>query len=181
MRNIKTALTGSRRDIVFARWWDVSRSRSRRFRTRELTETQTRIWTKCGRDSVAFSASPTSRYAGRAPHDFEALAVGDSRRRPRHDAARLCFGVRARRADERLPFTSPQVEREVGGLIKEAKGWRVDLDDAALTIHLEMLPDHAFYFFGKEPGAGGIADRDRRPRGVPAFGRHRFAGRGAIG
>ena len=93
-------------------------------------------------------------YANRGPHDFEALAsailqdLGD-----RHAGS---FRVSATRADKRLPFTSPQVEREVGGLIKVAKGWRVDLDHPALTIHLEMLPDGAFYFFGKEPGAGGM-------------------------
>jgi len=92
--------------------------------------------------------------AGRGPHDFDALAaailadVGD--RRP------SSFRVSATRADKRLPFTSPQVEREVGGLIKEATGWHVDLSRPALTIHLEMLPDGAFYFFGKEPGAGGL-------------------------
>src|SRR4029079_8945687 len=57
---------------------------------------------------------------------------------------------------KRLPFTSPQVEREVGGLIKEATGWHVDLSRPALTVHIEMLPDGAFYFFGKEPGAGGL-------------------------
>ena len=66
------------------------------------------------------------------------------------------FRVSARRADKQLPFTSPHIEREVGGLIKEAKGWRVSLDDPALTIHVEMMPDHAFYYFGKEPGAGGL-------------------------
>jgi thiamine biosynthesis protein ThiI len=50
--------------------------------------------------------------AGRGPHDFDALAaailadVGD--RRP------SSFRVSATRADKRLPFTSPQVEREVG-------------------------------------------------------------------
>jgi thiamine biosynthesis protein ThiI len=92
--------------------------------------------------------------AGRGPHDFDVLAstiladVGD--RQPES------FRVSATRADKRLAFTSPQVEREVGGLIKEAKGWRVDLDHAALTVHIEMLPDGAFYFFGKEPGAGGL-------------------------
>ena len=66
------------------------------------------------------------------------------------------FRVSATRADKRLPFTSPHVEREVGGLIKEAKGWRVDLDNPGLTVHIEMLPDQAFYYFGKEPGAGGM-------------------------
>jgi thiamine biosynthesis protein ThiI len=64
--------------------------------------------------------------------------------------------VSARRADKRLPVTSPQVEREVGGRIKLATGWRVDLEQPALTIHIEMLPEYAFYFFGKEPGAGGL-------------------------
>src|SRR2546425_9760457 len=64
--------------------------------------------------------------------------------------------MRVRRSDKRFPLTSPQIEREVGGRIKEAKGWRVDLDAGALTIHVEMMPDHAFYFFGKESGAGGM-------------------------
>jgi thiamine biosynthesis protein ThiI len=93
-------------------------------------------------------------HANRGPHDFAALAaailedLGD-----RHTAS---FRVSATRADKRLPFTSPQAEREVGGLIKEATGWHVDLERPALTIHLEMLSDGAFYFFGKEPGAGGM-------------------------
>src|SRR5882672_8796917 len=93
-------------------------------------------------------------YAGRSSHDFQELAsaiLADLGERQADS-----FRVSATRADKRLPFTSPQVEREVGGLIKEAKGWRVDLDDPALTIHIEMLPDGAFYFFGKEPGAGGL-------------------------
>ncbi|MFN7982609.1 MAG: tRNA uracil 4-sulfurtransferase ThiI [Vicinamibacterales bacterium] len=92
--------------------------------------------------------------AGRASHDFQELAnailadLGD-----REVAS---FRVSARRADKRIPYTSPQIEREVGGLIKLARGWKVDLDEGELTIHLEMLPTHAFYFFGKEPGAGGL-------------------------
>jgi thiamine biosynthesis protein ThiI len=93
-------------------------------------------------------------YAGRGPHDFDGLAeailrdLGD--RRPES------FRVRAKRSDKRFPFASPQIEREVGGRIKDRTGWRVDLDDADLSIHIEMLPEHAFYFFGKEPGAGGL-------------------------
>src|SRR5437867_1516731 len=92
--------------------------------------------------------------AGRSTHDFAALAAAILN----DVGSRMpdSFRVSATRADKRLPFTSPQVEREVGGLIKQAKGWRVDLDHPSLTIHVEMLPDHAFYFFGKEPGAGGL-------------------------
>jgi thiamine biosynthesis protein ThiI len=66
------------------------------------------------------------------------------------------FRVSARRADKRFPLTSPQIEREVGGLIKQARGWTVDLERPALNVHIEMLPDQAFYFFGKEAGAGGL-------------------------
>jgi thiamine biosynthesis protein ThiI len=92
--------------------------------------------------------------ARRAPLDLDALAAAVLHDLGDRDVA--SFRVSARRADKRLPFTSPQIEREVGGRIKQAKGWRVDLDAAALTIHLEMLTDHAFYFFDKEPGAGGL-------------------------
>ena len=93
-------------------------------------------------------------YAGRAPQDFPALArailddLGDRQAES--------FRVRARRADKRFPFKSPQIEREVGGLIKQQRGWRVDLEKPALTIHVERLSEHACYFFGKEPGAGGL-------------------------
>ena len=93
-------------------------------------------------------------FAGRAPLDLDGIAaailadVGD--RRPQS------FRVSARRSDKRFPFTSPQIERHVGGRIQEATGWPVDLDDAGLTIHVEMMSDHAFYYFGKEPGAGGL-------------------------
>jgi thiamine biosynthesis protein ThiI len=66
------------------------------------------------------------------------------------------FRVSVRRADKRFPMTSPQVEREVGGRIKQARGWHVDLDAPELTIHVELLTDQAFYFFGKERGAGGL-------------------------
>ena len=92
--------------------------------------------------------------ASRGPHDFAQLAAAILA--DLGDRQTTSFRVSATRADKRLPFTSPQVEREVGGLIKEAKGWHVALDRPAFTIHIEMLPEHAFYFFGKEPGAGGM-------------------------
>jgi thiamine biosynthesis protein ThiI len=93
-------------------------------------------------------------HAGRAPHEFTSLATAILA--DLGDAQASSFRLSARRADKQLPLTSPQIEREVGGLIKQAKGWTVSLDDPALTIHVEMMPDHAFYYFGKEPGAGGL-------------------------
>ena len=93
-------------------------------------------------------------YARRTPLDLEVIA-----RAILDDLAdRTCrsFRVSVRRADKRFPMTSPQVEREVGGRIKAARGWTVDLDDAELTVHLELLTNEAFYFFGKERGPGGL-------------------------
>ncbi|HEX4347382.1 MAG TPA: tRNA uracil 4-sulfurtransferase ThiI [Vicinamibacterales bacterium] len=92
--------------------------------------------------------------AGKAPLDFDALAAAILRDLgPRSPES---FRVSVRRADKRFPLTSPQIEREVGGRIQEQTGWPVNLGDPALTVHIEMLPEHAFYFFGKEPGAGGL-------------------------
>jgi thiamine biosynthesis protein ThiI len=93
-------------------------------------------------------------YAGRTSLDLDAVStailddLGD----------RTCssFRVSARRADKRFPMTSPQIEREVGGRIKQARGWHVNLDEPDLTVHVELLTDQAFYYFGKERGPGGL-------------------------
>ena len=92
--------------------------------------------------------------AGRTSVDVDAVAaaiLGDLGEREIGS-----FRVSARRADKRFPLTSPQIEREVGGRIKQAKGWRVDLERPELDIRVEFLTDEAFYFFGKERGPGGL-------------------------
>ena len=66
------------------------------------------------------------------------------------------FRVSARRADKRFHLTSPQIEHEVGGRIKMARGWRVDLAEPELTIRVEALASEAFYSFGKDRGPGGL-------------------------
>ncbi len=105
------------------------------------------------RISTVFGIANYSQ-ATRGPQDFGELA---SRVLAELGARQVpSFRVSARRADKRFPFTSPQIEREVGGLIKQGTGWHVDLERPALTIHVEMMTDHAFYFFAKEPGAGGL-------------------------
>ncbi|HET7216882.1 MAG TPA: tRNA uracil 4-sulfurtransferase ThiI [Vicinamibacterales bacterium] len=92
--------------------------------------------------------------AGRAALDVDAIAA-EILRDLGPDNPRS-FRVSARRADKRFPLTSPQIEREVGGRIKEARGWHVDLSHPELTIHVEALTNEAFYFFGKDAGAGGL-------------------------
>jgi thiamine biosynthesis protein ThiI len=107
------------------------------------------------RDRVAtvFGVANFAR-AGRTPLDIDRITeaiLGDLG--PGDPAS---FRVSARRADKRFPMTSPEIEREVGGRIKEARGWHVDLSNPELTIHVEALTGEAFYYFGKERGAGGL-------------------------
>lgn len=66
------------------------------------------------------------------------------------------FRVTAQRADKRFPLTSPEIERQLGGRIKAARGWRVDLERPELTVRVETLTDEAFCYLRKEPGAGGL-------------------------
>jgi tRNA uracil 4-sulfurtransferase len=92
--------------------------------------------------------------AGRTPLDIEAIAAAILADLGPEDPA--SFRVSVRRADKRFPMTSPEIEREVGGRIKIARGWRVDLGKPELTIRVETLADEAFYSFGIERGAGGL-------------------------
>ncbi len=92
--------------------------------------------------------------AGRAPVDLEVLT--------RNIVADLegvqtgSFRVSAKRGDKSFPMTSPQIEREIGGHIKLARGWAVNLDHPELTVNVEMLPGEVFYSWGKQRGAGGM-------------------------
>ena len=72
------------------------------------------------------------------------------------DAAGTTFRVRARRADKTYPLTSPEIERQVGGRIRQALGWGVDLERPDVAIGVEVLPDCIFHTVGKEPGQGGL-------------------------
>ena len=66
------------------------------------------------------------------------------------------FRVTARRADKRFPVPSPAIEREVGRRVQEATGWPVNLSAPAVTIRVEVLTADAFFYFEREPGAGGL-------------------------
>ena len=117
--------------------------------------------------------------AGRAPLDVDAIAqailsdLGDRRHRT--------FRVSARRADKRFPLTSPQIEREVGGRIKEAKGWTVDLDDAGVDDPCRSAHQRRVLLLRQGAGRRRHAGRRERAGRVPALGRDRLAGGGAGG
>ena len=97
-----------------------------------------------------------ANFARAASAPLEVDAIAQAILRDLGETQTRTFRVSARRADKRFPLTSPEIEREVGGRIKEARGWTVDLSHPELTIHVEALTDEAFYYFGKELGAGGL-------------------------
>jgi thiamine biosynthesis protein ThiI len=150
VRNLKTALAGLDVRSIRAIMGRIDIELGASYEPRDSSDVWNDIRSRVRR---VFGIANFS-LAARGPHDFEALAAAILRDLGDREAE--SFRVSATRSDKRLPFTSPQVEREVGGLIKEAREWRVDLEHPALTIHIEMLPGGSFYFFGKEPGAGGL-------------------------
>jgi thiamine biosynthesis protein ThiI len=93
--------------------------------------------------------------AGRTTPDVETIAASLNRELEGVQAP-ASFRVSARRADKQFPLTSPQIEREVGGRIKAARGWHVDLSHPALTVFVEILRGEAFYSVGKDRGPGGL-------------------------
>jgi thiamine biosynthesis protein ThiI len=66
------------------------------------------------------------------------------------------FRIRTRRADKRFPLTSPEVNQLLGATVRGATGARVDLEQAALTVAVDILPGRAFFSLEKVEGAGGL-------------------------
>ena len=88
------------------------------------------------------------------PRDLESIAREAIKRASGNPAK--TFRVRTKREDKRYPMTSPEIDREVGGQVRAALGLEVDLDDAELTISIEIMNDAAFVSAGKLPGPGGL-------------------------
>ena len=66
------------------------------------------------------------------------------------------FRVLTKRSDKTFPVPSPEVSRIVGAAIKVATGARVDLEDAALTVTVDIVPERAYVSLEKQAGAGGL-------------------------
>ena len=92
-----------------------------------------------------------ARRVGRNIDELASAVIADlDGREPRS------FRVTARRADKTYALTSPEIEREVGGRIKAARDWRVDLGNPELVVRIEILAREAFYSLDRHPGPGGL-------------------------
>lgn len=67
------------------------------------------------------------------------------------------FRITARRAFKTYPLTSVELNRALGAFVLErVSSARVDLEDPALNIHVEVLPAETFVSVDREPGPGGL-------------------------
>ena len=66
------------------------------------------------------------------------------------------FRVRAKRSDKAYPLTSPEIEREIGALIKERTGAPVNLQHPDTPYRIEILHDAAYASADQVDGPGGL-------------------------
>ncbi len=66
------------------------------------------------------------------------------------------FRITTRRADKRYPFTSQQVNEQVGAYVQQQSGRRVKLEDPDLNCGIELVGSSAFVYFDKLPAVGGL-------------------------
>ena len=76
---------------------------------------------------------------------------------PEKLAGKRTFKVDARRADKTFPLKTPEISREIGGVILSVvKGIKVDVHNPEVTVTVEVRDENAFVRAGQEPGAGGL-------------------------
>jgi tRNA uracil 4-sulfurtransferase len=66
------------------------------------------------------------------------------------------FAIRAQRADKKLPFTSVEIEQQLGEAVRTTCGARVDLNHPEITIFVTASTDNAFIYTEKIAGPGGL-------------------------
>ena len=79
---------------------------------------------------------------------------------PEKLAGKRTFKVDAKRSDKRFPLSSPEISREIGGVIlSTVRGIKVDVHNPQVTVTVEIRDEHAYIRAGQEPGAGGLPIR----------------------
>lgn len=66
------------------------------------------------------------------------------------------FRIETKRSDKRFPLSSYEINCQLGALVQQKFGARVDLSHPEVTVSVEMLPQHAFVSFERLAGPGGL-------------------------
>jgi len=72
------------------------------------------------------------------------------------DVSYETFAISTRRADKRFPLKSTDVNQELGALVLEKFGGRVNLDAPELKLHVEIMTDGAILYIARHLGPGGL-------------------------
>ena len=76
---------------------------------------------------------------------------------PEKLSGKRTFKVDARRADKTFPLKTPEISRDIGGVILSlVRGIKVDVHNPEVTVTVEVRDENAFVRAGQEPGAGGL-------------------------
>jgi thiamine biosynthesis protein ThiI len=66
------------------------------------------------------------------------------------------FAVRCQRSDKNLPFSSVDVERQLGQAVVDLTGWPVRLKDPEFTLHVLVDRNGFFFWTDRIAGPGGL-------------------------
>ncbi|PIR69236.1 MAG: tRNA 4-thiouridine(8) synthase ThiI [Candidatus Niyogibacteria bacterium CG10_big_fil_rev_8_21_14_0_10_46_36] len=83
-------------------------------------------------------------------------AIQEEARRVFPEIKKVPFRVTASRAEKNHPFTSQDVEREVGAVIHEEFGFPVSLKNPELVLSIEIVEGHAYLLTERIQGPGGL-------------------------
>jgi len=66
------------------------------------------------------------------------------------------FAVKSRRSDKKFPLTSPELNFEVGGFVKNAFDLLVNINNPEIVIHVEVTAEQTFIYTDKRKAIGGL-------------------------
>jgi len=112
-------------------------------------EIEQRIRTACGIANFAF--------AWQVPADLESIRSGLSRLL--EGRSFRSFKIEARRGTKEFPLNSQQLNEELGAFVQGLTGAPVRLAGSELTCFVEIIGQHAYLYFEKIPGGGGLPAR----------------------
>ena len=89
--------------------------------------------------------------------NMESIVAMAKRYLPDKLRGKRTFKVDAKRSDKKFPLTSPEISRDIGGVILSlVRGIRVDVKNPEVTVTVEVRDDNAYIRAGQEHGAGGL-------------------------
>lgn len=89
-------------------------------------------------------------------HDIKSMALDSLRSACGPDCCGKRLRVAARRADKSFHLTSPEINREVGAHLQQALHMDVDLEQADITVAIEVCRDEVYISTQRFDGVGGL-------------------------